>query len=109
MIYNKGTKLKHKIEKVDLDADNFVFVSELGSLDFQELKAKYPDNAPSPESEVKLAYEFLSYCVKDETGKKLFSDAADVENNFDVGMSTVWAIRDKILDMSRSKANDEKK
>jgi hypothetical protein len=96
--YKKGQPVTtHKVERFDL-GDDYVMVRELTSKDFLELEAKYP--AGNEAKVFDVVCDLLSRCIVDDDGSPLFTDGDDLQANFPVGLSTIWALRDKVDAMS---------
>lgn len=98
MQYKKTNKVKRKQERFDLDGDNYLFVLEMSAKDLVELQARYQDDKEH------TAYDFtsdlLARCLTDQDGNCLFENLKDLQANFPVGMSTIWALRDKVMSLS---------
>ena len=51
-------------------------------------------------SNMDFVFDLLSKCVVDDNGKPLFTDAADVQDHFGVGLSTLVDVQKKIMALS---------
>ena len=96
-IYRKSSKpIGLKTERFDLDKDNYIVLREIGSIDVLAFQARHKDLSNGYE----IACDMLSRCIVDEIGEPIFKDGADVGDNFNVGISTFWAIHKRLFAIS---------
>lgn len=97
-----------KIERYPLPEwgkDAFVCVKALSSQ--QSVKMQHFANRAKTDDDISISYSFhqLAYCLVDEQGNQLFTDAKDVEENLDISLETVL----DLVNFSGSISKSEKK
>jgi hypothetical protein len=97
MLFVKGNPLPLKRVKYDLGNDTHVFLRELSSA---ELIAHQDNHGDKDHKDMDTVFELLSKCIVDDAGAALFTNAGDVKDHFNIGVSHLQAMQDVILDIS---------
>jgi len=97
-LFKKGNApLPFKRVRFDLGEDSYINVRELSAQELIQLQGSFQGKDAS---NIDFIYQLIATFAVDDDGKALFTDTADVKDNFQVGLSTLSAIQKTIMDTS---------
>jgi hypothetical protein len=97
-LFVKGqTPLALKKVKFSVTDDTYIFLRELSSKELLDYQATMGDKATS---NLDFVYDLISRCACDDNSNNIFTDAADVKENLNVGLSTLVEMQKTITNIS---------